>query len=124
MNDADEKSRAEKLVARSFKLEELRALFEQEQFRTVIAKMATTADAQEVVEAGRKLLSEIQVIEGAEISKHAVAADPTDAEAITSGPDKVLEILAKRRETLNKVRADLNKVDEIQASMRGDERGK
>jgi hypothetical protein len=77
------KTPAERLVAHAFKADELRLLFEHEQFRALIAKMESIDEAERVVQAGGKIIN-------------ALDRSGTDA----------LRVLTRRRETENETRAD------------------
>jgi hypothetical protein len=56
--DSSTKSPAERLVAHSFRLDELRVLFENVKFRALVSEMKSIEDAAKVVEFGAKCLEE------------------------------------------------------------------
>ena len=111
MSEQNSGSPTDKLISRAFNIAELHILFQKEEFCSLIGKMESSDDAKEVIQVGLKILGR------QEREKQALAAPPVSGGQRTDPtPEEALKILAGRRESLDRVRADLDRITAIQAT--------
>jgi hypothetical protein len=112
MSEQNSGSPTDKLISRAFNIAELHILFQKEEFCSLIGKMESSDDAKEVIQVGLKIL-------GRQEKEKQLSAAPSPVsggQRTDPTPEEALKILAGRRESLDRVRADLDRITAIQAT--------